>query len=612
MIAAMKGSASAPGADLARIAWFAAAYFALTSLAILWSRFGGGLALIWPGTALLCALLTTLPRRRWPAVLGVFAGLSAAATALFGLGPQVAVPLALVNVFEGWVIALLLLALRPRRDWLESVEGLTALVVVAGVAGPALAAGAGGAIVAGQLGGFWLDHALDWLPSHGLGTLLTFPLACMAARGDLSGEADGSSTGRPLEFLAHGLGVAAVAGLAFFGSRYPLLFLPIAPLLLAALRLGRRGASLGMIVIAAAAAAAVHSDSGFFARLGLPLGETALFVQFYLATLLLLALPASVALRQHQLLVAELEDRKALERLVADHSEDALLNLDETGLVRYASPAGQRLSGQDELVGKPLGLFFDPLDQGLVRGALAEAAARPGETRSLERPVLRGDEQVWLEAKLRAVAHVPAHGGRPEALHGYAVTIRDVTARKHAELDAIQAAETDPLTGLANRRAFHGQLERALAHAGQRPFALAILDLDHFKSINDTHGHMMGDAVLREVAAVMRRLSNPSRFFARIGGEEFALIGRQRDFADAERLCERLRAETAALRFTAPDGTRFSPTASIGLTPIAARMSAARALQAADTLLYAAKNSGRDRIETPSSLPARTSFRRVA
>ena len=94
-----------------------AAFFLITSLTIAWSRFSGGLALIWPGSAILAALLVVLPTQRWFGAIAFFALLSTIATAFFGFGPRVAAPLAVVNVFEGFAIAALLRHFRPERGW---------------------------------------------------------------------------------------------------------------------------------------------------------------------------------------------------------------------------------------------------------------------------------------------------------------------------------------------------------------------------------------------------------------------------------------------------------------------------------------------------------------
>ena len=588
--------------DRARIATFAFGYFAITSLTIGIARFGGGLALVWLGTAVAAAMLAGLPRALWGQSLLAIMTSSAIATSLFGFGPHMAVPLALLNAFEAWLVARLLLFVRPDKDWFDDVGGLAWFVAMGGIVAPAIAAVPGGFAASLAAPGSWAQHAGSWWTAHGLGTLIGFPMVFLATSSSLTDMRARWSRRRALELAGHLVLVSTISMLAIGQPVLPLLFLPIVPLLLASFRGGREGAALGTLIIALVAALSFNSPSSLIAHIAVGPAQKLLFLQFYLATLSLLALPASVALRQHQLLVAELEERKALKLLIADHSDDALLNLDAQGQIRYASPAGGRLTGKDDLCDLPLAVFFDPLDELLVRGALSQAAAAPGQTHILERPMLRGDDQLWLEAKIRAVAP----DGTSGSLHGFAVTIRDVTDRKHAELRAIQAAETDPLTGLPNRRALLRQLERSLAQADQRAFAVAIIDLDLFKAINDTHGHLAGDEVLREVSGVLRRLSSHSRFFARIGGEEFALIAAQTDFAHTAALCETLRAAIAALQLTTLGGASIRVTASVGLAQIAAHCTPAHALQAADALLYRAKHAGRNRIEVgPNALTAK-------
>lgn len=576
-----------------RIAAFAAGYFAITSLTVGYTRFSGGLALVWLGTAVGAVMLIGLPTRLWPAALGALVAVSALATTLFGFGPQLAAPLALVNAFEAWLVARLLLFARPQRDWLDSPGGLFWMIAIGGFVAPAIAAIPGGVAASFGAPAAWHAHSASWWVGHGLGTLIGFPLAMLVSRADMAELRTGWSPKAALELAGHCALILVVAILSIGQNRLPLLFLPIVPVLLAAFRCGRGGAALGTLIVAGTTVWALQRHSSPIDVVGLTLAGEVLFLQFYLATVSLLAVSVSVALRRHQLVLAELEHRKALKRLIADHSDDALINLDQHGNIRYASPAGEQLSGCGDLLGQPLSLFFDPLDELLVRGLLAQAAAAPGETCMLERPMLRGDEQLWLEARVCAVGGE----GRPGALQGYAVTVRDVTARKHVELAAIQDSETDPLTGLANRRALLRRLDQALAHAGPRPFALAIVDLDHFKAVNDTHGHLAGDAALREVAGLMRRLSGPGRFFARLGGEEFALIASQGEIAPVLALCEQLRAGIAGLPLATTEGARFRVTASLGLARIDRSSTAAEALAAADALLYRAKNAGRNRTE---------------
>jgi diguanylate cyclase (GGDEF)-like protein len=162
-------------------------------------------------------------------------------------------------------------------------------------------------------------------------------------------------------------------------------------------------------------------------------------------------------------------------------------------------------------------------------------------------------------------------------------------------------AATDSLTGLPNRRAVDDTLLRMLAQAGRtfEPMSVVLLDLDHFKTINDTLGHDRGDEVLAGVGACLREAIRESDFAGRSGGEEFVLFLAGTDRSGAVRVAEKVRATMRALRVA---GMERSVTASFGVACFPDDAVDAPALmRSADRALYAAKRAGRDRIESSST-----------
>jgi diguanylate cyclase (GGDEF)-like protein len=164
---------------------------------------------------------------------------------------------------------------------------------------------------------------------------------------------------------------------------------------------------------------------------------------------------------------------------------------------------------------------------------------------------------------------------------------------------ARELARTDELTGLANRRAFLEQGAAALdqAHRYGRPLSIVMFDIDHFKRINDTHGHQAGDAVLRAVAERVRRAARAADIPGRLGGEEFALLLPETGAQAAVNLAERLRRDVSSLSVF-HDGIVMRFTCSFGIAEHSAAMEQLGLLLAAgDKALYQAKANGRDRVE---------------
>jgi diguanylate cyclase (GGDEF)-like protein len=168
-----------------------------------------------------------------------------------------------------------------------------------------------------------------------------------------------------------------------------------------------------------------------------------------------------------------------------------------------------------------------------------------------------------------------------------------------------QAALTDPLTGLPNRRYAMERLDQEWAAAARsaRPLCCMVLDLDRFKQVNDTHGHDIGDLVLRQVATVLRREARTEDGVCRIGGEEFLLICAATPLAAAAQLAERLRQAIAQTRFS-NGAVACAMTLSVGVALRTPEMQRADELfKAADSALYAAKAAGRNRVVAAQSAP---------
>ncbi|GAA4405178.1 GGDEF domain-containing protein [Quisquiliibacterium transsilvanicum] len=193
-----------------------------------------------------------------------------------------------------------------------------------------------------------------------------------------------------------------------------------------------------------------------------------------------------------------------------------------------------------------------------------------------------------------------------ETMRGYVERIQAQEARMqkaHEELAFL--AEHDPLTGLANRRHFAAAAQRLLAR-GAQPLCLAIVDVDHFKRVNDTHGHEVGDRALVHVAAHASSGLRADDILARFGGEEFVALLPVRTLDDAQRVCDALRARIEGAPMMLGAGRPLSLTVSIGLTVIPVPRGDAlddpeqleqliqQAMRRADASLYAAKADGRN------------------
>lgn len=253
-----------------------------------------------------------------------------------------------------------------------------------------------------------------------------------------------------------------------------------------------------------------------------------------------------------------------------------------------------RFSGNPSVVGDPHIRFYAgaPLlsSDGYALGSLCVFDSVPGVLGQRQADALRAlSRQVGRMMEMRKLRHELEHHQQEhdwyEARLGeYYLQLEQV----NSELS--EQTRTDPLTGLSNRRALATALSEAIERAGEVPPAVAIVDIDHFKLVNDIHGHAEGDRVLTEMAGVLRAQFAGRGMAARYGGEEFVILMPDTPLQQAELQCQYLRESVGLLPIGLP------VTVSIGLAAHRAGESPQDTLHRADSALYQAKQDGRDRV----------------
>lgn len=273
----------------------------------------------------------------------------------------------------------------------------------------------------------------------------------------------------------------------------------------------------------------------------------------------------------------------------------ALVELD--GSIRWANRALERLTGRSaaDLRGTPLEALCVRDDRGDVARLLADARSVEPPLRGVEaRLEAPGDAEAWVAIRVAAVRD--PHG-QPRHIVAH---LLDITERKVFEHRLREAADRDPLTGLFNRRRLDEELSRHLARSARhgRRGALLLLDLDHFKYVNDSLGHAIGDELLRSVAGVLRDRLRESDVVARVAGDEFAILLPDADQAGARAVAASIIEALERHELPAVPGTDVRVTTSIGIVDLAARedADAATLLVDADLAMYAAKERGRNRM----------------
>jgi diguanylate cyclase (GGDEF)-like protein/PAS domain S-box-containing protein len=279
-----------------------------------------------------------------------------------------------------------------------------------------------------------------------------------------------------------------------------------------------------------------------------------------------------------------------------------IVMLDPAGTVIEWNPSIGRLLGitPDAIVGQPL-LNRVSVDLGEQTSSsdffgVRNVISKMGWCR-VDASWKKGDgREMWGDC---VIAPVPEADG---STGGYVAVIRDVSVEHINTQELIDAALTDPLTGLHNRRGLEGRSEALHYRPGGVPITQVwiMVDIDHFKRVNDTYGHEAGDEVLKAVAEALRSTARVADIVARFGGEEFVLVLPDTSAEVAARIAERLRLAIEALS-TDVDGQVIRVTASFGVAQRAAQESQLEVLERADAALFSSKKDGRNRVTMSTS-----------
>jgi diguanylate cyclase (GGDEF)-like protein/PAS domain S-box-containing protein len=332
------------------------------------------------------------------------------------------------------------------------------------------------------------------------------------------------------------------------------------------------------------------------------------------------ALAAGRVAREHRALRARLEHSERLHRYLVEHSPDLIYMLDAGGCFRFVNDAFDELLGfpREQLLGRSYAEVVVEEDRGLADGVMNERRTGALAARNVELRFRRAGEAADAAATVvvSATGLYEAADGRDgaPAFQGTYGVARDISVRKRAEAALAHHAFHDPLTGLPNRTLFRDRLALALAQArrdGERA-AVLFVDLDRFKLVNDTHGHVAGDLLLKHVAARLKGALREVDTVSRLGGDEFtAVVPGMRSVGDAERVARKV--WHAVCEPCVLPGIELTVSCSIGVTVYPDHGADEEALlRHADLAMYQVKREGKHGVAVFEPAMAQFSGRCIA
>jgi diguanylate cyclase (GGDEF)-like protein/PAS domain S-box-containing protein len=289
----------------------------------------------------------------------------------------------------------------------------------------------------------------------------------------------------------------------------------------------------------------------------------------------------------------EIEENEDRFRTVAQTAVDAIILADVHGKVVFWNESARRIFGytEEEMAGRPLTVLMSPQDweahqKGLEHIRSTGKSKYIGKTKEMQALRKSGDKfPIELSVAMWTVGQKTFYSG----------IVRDITKRKRLESELQTRATTDTLTQVYNRIKYDEIVKREIERAKRyyHPLSLIMFDIDHFKMVNDTYGHAVGDYVLQALTQIVKLDLRETDYLVRWGGEEFVIIAPDTDIKRAEILAERVRKSAEEYKFESV-GT---VTVSFGVTQFTKEDTEDSLIKRTDDALYCAKRLGRNRVE---------------